>query len=130
MIALMMSTAYTTSGSSSADDAVRAFATLGEQRIVNRSRAFRAGSLTAIAAEVTLDLLGAQLAPEGAVVDAMSVFGEIRILVPPGWRVAVEGTPVGGSIKNKGRGVGTADGPELRVRATAVFGEVKVKRPS
>jgi predicted membrane protein len=125
-----MSTSYTDGDNSTADDVVRAFATLGEQRIVSRSSAFRAGSLTAIASEVTLDLLDAQLAPEGAVVDAMSVLGEIRILVPPGWRVAVDGTPVGGTIKNKGKGAGTADGPQLRVKATAVFGEVKVKRPS
>jgi len=125
-----MSTAYTENDGTSADDAVRAFAALGEQRVVSRSSAFRSGSLTAIASEVTLDLLQAQLAPEGAVVDAMSVFGEIRILVPSDWRVAVGGTPVGGSIKNKGRGTAPADGPELRVNATAVFGEVKVKRPS
>jgi len=127
---MSMSTAYTGGGNSSADDSVRAFATLGEQRIVSRSSAFRAGSLTAIASEVTLDLLDAQLAPEGAVVDAMSVFGEIRILVPPGWRVAVDGTPLAGRIKNRGRSAGSADGPQLRVRATAVFGEVKVKRPA
>jgi predicted membrane protein len=113
-----------------ADDVVRAFVTLGEQRIVSHSDAFRAGSLTAVASEVTLDLLDARLAPEGAVVDAMSVLGEIRILVPPDWRVAVDGTPVGGRIRNRGGRAGTADGPELRVRATAVFGEVKVKRPT
>jgi predicted membrane protein len=126
-----MSTTYTSSDNRSVDDVVRAFAALGERRIVSRSTAFRAGSLTAIAGDVTLDLLGARLAPEGAVVEAASVFGEIKILVPPGWRVAVEGTPVGGRIKNKGvRSAEAADGPELRVRATAVFGEVKVKRAS
>jgi hypothetical protein len=67
-----MFTSYTDGDNRAADDVVRAFATLGEQRIVSRSSAFRAGSLTAIASEVTLDLLDAQLAPEGAVVDAMS----------------------------------------------------------
>lgn len=122
-----MSTPYTSSDNGTADDAVRAFAAMGEQRVVSRSRAFRAGALTAIASEVTLDLLDAQLAPEGAVVDATSVFGAIRILVPSDWRVAVDGTPVGGSIRRKGRGAGTKDGPELRVKATAVFGEVKVR---
>jgi hypothetical protein len=126
----IMSTSHTYGDTSTTDDVVRALAVVGEQRIVSRCAAFRAGSLKTIAGVVTLDLREAHLAPEGAVVDAMSAFGEIRILVPPGWRVAIEGTPVGGSIKNKRGGVETADGPELRVRATAVFGEVKVKRPS
>jgi hypothetical protein len=74
--------------------------------------------------------LDAQLAPEGAVVDATSAFGTIRIVVPAGWQVTVEGTPVGGTIENKrpGGAVETASGPSLRARATAVLGEVKVTR--
>jgi predicted membrane protein len=125
-----MSTTYTSGNSGSDHNVVRAFGVMGEQRIVNRSTALRSGSLTAIASELTLDLVDAQLAPEGAVLDVTSVLGQIRILVPPGWRVAVHGSPVAGSIKNKGGGAETATGPELLVRATAVFGEVKVKRSS
>jgi predicted membrane protein len=81
---------------------------------------------------VTLDLSEAQLAPEGAVVDATSAFGAIDVLVPAGWRVSVGGADVFGGFddETQGDGVEMAAGPELRVRGTTVFGGVTVKHPS
>ncbi len=113
-------------------DVVRAFAAFDEQRLSSRSTAFRAASLTALFSEVTLDLSQAQLAPEGAVIDATSAFGGIDVLVPPGWRVTVEGNHVVGGFDDQTRSdpVETSAGPELRVRGTAVFGDVTVKHPS
>jgi predicted membrane protein len=113
-------------------DVVRAFAAFGGQRIYGSSPTFRAGSLTAFFGSVTLDLTGAQLAPEGAVVDTMAAFGGIEILVPPGWRVSVAGVPIFGGFDDKTReaGVHAAAGPELRVKGTALFGGVTVKHPT
>ena len=113
-------------------DVVRAFAAFDGHRVIGRSTAFRAASLGTLFGDVTLDLSEAQLAPEGAVVDAMSAFGEIEVLVPAGWRVSVAGNRVFGGFHDEtgGGSVEMAVGPEMQVRGTAVFGGVTVKHPS
>ena len=111
-------------------DVVNALAVFGEQRIQSRATAFRTASLRAVFGDVTLDLSEARLAPEGAVIDAMSAFGEIAVVVPEGWRVTVDDTNVGTDLEEPQEAVETATGPELRVRRTGVFGGVTVTRRS
>jgi cell wall-active antibiotic response 4TMS protein YvqF len=97
--------------------------------IRSSAQRFRGASLTAIFGGFTLDLHDVQLAPEGARVQATTVFGGLTVLVPAGWRVTVSGLPVFGgfSDKTKSLGVPAEDAPHLHVDAVAFFGGVEIK---
>ena len=56
----------------------------------------------------------------------MAVFGGIELTVPPGSRVRLSGLSLFGGRELK---VEPGDGPELAVRAIAVFGGVEIKEP-
>lgn len=104
------------------------FALLGGSDIKNHSAHFRHANVSAVFGGATLDLRSAHLDP-GARVDALALFGGVDVIVPPGWRVALDGLPIFGGYEDKT--TGNADLPEdaplLTVSATAIFGGVGVK---
>lgn len=106
---------------------VSAFALFGS--VVRRptTREFRGGDLGAVFGACDLDLRGAGLAPEGAVLEVYALFGGIDVRVPPGWAVEVTGTPILGAFEDNSGAGGAADGPRLTVQGTAIFGGVEVK---
>lgn len=109
-------------------DVVNVFSAFGGQRVASQSQQFRGASLTSFFGGATLDLRQAKLAPDGAVVDAMSAFGGVDILVPEGWPISLSGIPIFGGFDDKtAEGAGPRQGPELKVRGTALFGGVSVK---
>lgn len=64
----------------------------------------------AIAGDVTLDFTRADLPPSGMVeIDAWAIAGHIRIIVPDGAEIELNGTPVLGSIEQKLRGPGSGE---------------------
>ena len=111
------------------DDVVRGAGIFGGPRLASTSQQFRGAALTALFGGVTLDLRQARPVPEGATVTATAAFGGIDILVPRGWNVSVDGTPVFGGVEDKTdrSGPPEPDAPLLRVDAMAVFGGVEVK---
>jgi predicted membrane protein len=96
------------------------------------SKQFRGGAATAIFGEVKLDLRQAELAPGEQRLDVTSVLGGAEVRVPASWNVIVDGTPVLGQVKDKRWPAGAAPpgagsgGSSLRIRGTAVLGEIKV----
>lgn len=98
---------------------------------MSRAQRFEGGSLTALMGAVTLNLTQAQLAPEGAILDVTVVMGGIEIVVPPGWDVHLNGTPIMGAFENKLAAAGPldADAPRLTVRGLALMGGVEVRPP-
>jgi predicted membrane protein len=90
---------------------------------------FRGGSLTAVFGGFTLDLHAAQLAPEGARLQATTILGGLTIVVPRGWRVTISGLPVFGGFSDKTTASGPAPegAPHLQVDAVCLFGGVEVK---
>lgn len=111
------------------EDWVDQLAVFGGVDIRSSARRFRGASLTAIFGGFTLDLHEARLAPEGARVQATTVFGGVTVFVPAGWRVTLSGLPVFGgfSDKTKALGIPPEDAPHLHVDAVAFFGGVEVK---
>jgi hypothetical protein len=102
----------------------------------------------AICGEVTLDFTRADLPPSGEVeIHALAICGEVKIIVPDGADVELEGTPFVGSIEQTFRKKGarewirekvmgdedlpppsrTLEPPLFRIDARAVFGAVKVE---
>lgn len=92
-----------------------------------QSRHLRHTDVSAIFGGSTLDLRQARIDP-GATVDAFALFGGVKVLVPPGWRVELGGLPFLGGLEDKTNGNGNlpADAPVLAVNGTAIFGGVEV----
>jgi LiaF transmembrane domain/Cell wall-active antibiotics response LiaF, C-terminal len=111
------------------DDTVTATGVFGEPKIRTQSKQFRHASLTAFFGGVTLDLRDALPDPSGATITATVAFGGIHVLVPRGWRIVVNGTPIFGGIADKTEPV-TALAPEapaLQVNGLALFGGIEIK---
>ena len=71
----------------------------------------------AICGEVTLDFTRAELPPSGMIeIHAWTICGEIKIVVPDGAEVELEGEPVLGSIEQEVRKKGAAE--RIRERVT------------
>lgn len=115
-------------GTRNASDTVNAVVILGEQRVVSEATAFRRANVTSILGEATLDLRNARLEPAGAMVDSVSVLGELTIVVPRGWRVTSNGMPILGDFQDQtDHSVELPDGsPQLTITGYAILGEVKV----
>lgn len=100
----------------------------------NISRNFKGGSTIAVFGGAEIDLRGAELAPEGAVVDLTAVFGGVDLIVPEHWKVVVTGVPIFGGWSNKTRMEQMPEDKELlsgrpilRVKCVAAFGGVDIK---
>jgi cell wall-active antibiotic response 4TMS protein YvqF len=111
------------------DDVVVASGIFGGPNIVSASQSFRGASLTAVFGGVSLDLRQARLAPQGAAITATAVFGGMDILVPRGWRVAINATPFFGGVDDKTdhSAAPPEEAPVLKIDALTVFGGVDVK---
>jgi hypothetical protein len=89
--------------------------------------------VVSVLGETELDFREARLSEGTTRINAVAVLGEVRILVPPGLRVEVEGSAILGEFED-GDGdtrSGSETGPALHVDGVAVLGEVKVtsRRP-
>lgn len=107
------------------------FAMFAGTKVRNTSEHLTRADATAVFGGVTLDLRQAHIDTEASV-DAIALFGGVDILVPPGWRISIAGTPILGGVDDKTRPSGPlpADAPVLRVNATAIFGGVTVANES
>lgn len=100
----------------------------GGSKIKDRSEHFTHANVSAVFGGATLDLRDAHIDREASV-DAFALFGGVDIVVPHGWRVSLDGTPILGGCEDKTTGDGELgeDAPVLRVHATAIAGGVDVK---
>jgi hypothetical protein len=119
----------TIASGASEGDVVRSTAVFGGPKLVCTAQRFRGAWLTAIFGGITLDLRGAQPAPEGASVNATAAFGGIDVLVPRGWRISIRSTPIFGGVDDKtDHSVPPEpDAPTLHIDAVTVFGGLDVK---
>jgi hypothetical protein len=112
-------------GDVSAGDTLSAFALLGYARKASVSKSFEAADATAIMGGCTLDLRGADVGADGAVIDAFAFWGGIKILVPEGWVVTNKVLPLLGGTDDRSRAVEGA-GKQLLVRGSAIMGGVEI----
>ena len=85
------------------------------------SPAFRGGRVECWFGGGTLDLRGATLHPDGAVLHTQAIFGGGSVIVPPDWVVTTNVVGIGGAGDARGELVPLA-GPQLTIEGTAVFG--------
>jgi len=79
----------------------------------------------AVFGDSTLDMRGAVAGDEIAI-SAVAGFGDVRVMVPAGSRVEISGLALFGSKRSEVIGDPAAGGPIVRVKAWALFGDVKV----
>ena len=106
-----------------------AFAFMRGNERKSDSPAFTGGDLFAFMGGVTLDLRNAKTTPEGAVVDAFTMWGGIEIRVPPDWRVVSEVVPLLGGFEDNTKPSADpgANPNRLIVRGVAIMGGIEVK---
>jgi hypothetical protein len=75
---------------------------------------------------VHLDLRRASLRGR-AVLDTFAMWGGVELVVPEGWAVELQGTPILGGFEDKTRPPLDDNAPRLVVRGVAVMGGVEIK---
>jgi predicted membrane protein len=91
------------------------------------SKNFGGGALTAIFGGVEIDLTGAELGENGAVLDCTAIFGGVEICIPKSWTVDIHSTAIFAGVERKYSNVEGTEGKRLIIDATAIFGGVEVK---
>jgi predicted membrane protein len=98
----------------------------GSRRV--ESQNFRGGKADVVFGSAEIDLRAAKLADGRAELELSVVFGRIEVIVPRDWQVALEGSPVLGSIESrKAPAAGTESAGTLAIRGSAVFGAIEVR---
>jgi len=94
-----------------------------------QSDRFTDGTATAIFGGAKIDLRGAIVPQEGAVLELTAVFGGIDIRIPDNVRVDISGTPLFGGWENKTkRHVENRETtPILKIDCTTIFGGVTIR---
>jgi hypothetical protein len=103
-------------------------ALFGETARKGRYRLTGDTAAVAIFGECTLDLTRAEVTDAETRIDAVAVFGEVTVIVPPGIDVTLEGVAVFGEKRLHGDADPVPGAPTLTVRALATFGAVRVLR--
>ena len=104
----------------------------GERKI--RTPDFRGGEVTAIMGGFEIDLRGAGILGDEAVLEVFTLWGGVEIRVPEDWIVQIQATPILGGISETVTGpsvpAALSSGPRKRlvIRGTAIMGGVEVKR--
>lgn len=111
---------------STAENTVSGTAILGGFKRVVTADDFRGASLTAIMGGCELDLTGATIKEQQAVVDVFAFWGGVELRVPPTWQVQVEATPILGGVEDKTRPTPGAALKRLVIRGQAVMGGVEI----
>ncbi|MGH3350690.1 MAG: DUF1707 SHOCT-like domain-containing protein [Nocardioides sp.] len=88
-------------------------------------------SVSAVLGDANIDLREAQYSAREVVISATSFLGSVKVTVPQNVHVIVEGNGILGDVSAPSAKVPevlTDDSPVVRVRGTAVLGDVTVKR--
>ncbi|PRX92369.1 cell wall-active antibiotic response 4TMS protein YvqF [Allonocardiopsis opalescens] len=86
----------------------------------------------AVMGDVTIDLCDAQVGSDTVEISAAALMGDIKVIVPEGVAVELEGVTVLGDKRDDTSAAPTPAGqarPRVRVRAYTLMGDVKVRHP-
>lgn len=76
---------------------------------------------------IRLDLRESEIPAEGVDIEATAMMGEVRIILPPGLRVEVDGTAIMGEFSDRTSGGADRAAPAVRVHGSAFMGAVRVE---
>jgi hypothetical protein len=98
-----------------------------DNRTVERAGPFAGGTVTAVFADVRLDLRHASLDPAGATVQVTTVFGDVDLEVPDGWKIRVSGPELLGDVNLRTAHRPPEDAPILQLRVATIFGDIDIR---
>ncbi len=116
-------------GTSDRSNRLNLVGVLSEQNVRSEATAFTRASLTSVLGEVKLDLRNATLDPAGAEVDVFCLLGDVKIVVPRGWRVHVDGMPILGDFEDETDHDQHLphNAPELTITGVSILADIDVK---
>lgn len=106
-------------------DARWAIGVFGDSTVSGNWRTGTTTRAAAVFGDSTLDMRAIGPGDEVAV-RAIAGFGDVRVMVPAGSQVEISGFALFGSKRSEMIGDPTGGGPIVRVKAWALFGDVKV----
>ena len=106
---------------------LNAFALMGGVDRKVLTERFRGGEVSAVMGGVVIDLRSAKLAEDRASIDVFAMWGGIDLVVPIGWRVVSEVTPIMGGFEDNTVPATETNAPTLVVRGLVLMGGVEVK---
>lgn len=102
--------------------------TMSGTNFVSTAQGFEGGRITTWSGGTECDLREATLAPGGADIEILNVFGGTDIRVPAGWDVTIDVNALFGGTSGPGTNPGlAADTPELRIHGRVLFGGLSVR---
>jgi hypothetical protein len=110
-------------------DEIDLAAIAASRRIRMRARPFIGATILVAAASVELDLRRVLPAPTGVEISMLMFAGSLRVVTPPGWRVAASVKTKGARVSTPAEGAGD-DAPVLRLEGSAWLSRIEViQRP-
>jgi predicted membrane protein len=93
------------------------------------SKNFKGGTLTAIFGGSEIDLTSAELSTEGAVIDAFTMFGGTKLIVPGSWHIKSDAVSIFGGFNDKRhiKPEPGLDNKKLLIKGFVMFGGVEIK---
>jgi predicted membrane protein len=111
----------------SKEPGIRGFSLLGGQHLTSMSDDFQGGNVSAILGGCKVDLRGANMKTNEAVLEVFTLWGGIEILVPSTWVVQLEGFPILGGFEDKTHPSKESLEKKIIIRGSAIMGGVEVK---
>ncbi len=98
----------------------------GDMRFISPN--FRGGKLTNIFGGSDINLIKANPAHQGCVIDAVVIFGGSNLIVPDDWQIKTEAVSIFGGVSDK-RVMPAAFNPEktLVIKGVVIFGGIEIK---
>ncbi len=93
----------------------------------NVTGVFRHGDLTGILGACEIDLTGAELPPEGAVVEILAFWGGVVLRIPDHWVVDPQLAVLMGAIEDNTKQLPAADGGRLTIKGLALMGGFEIR---
>jgi predicted membrane protein len=106
---------------------VRCFAVMSGTELRPVSRPFRGADLSAVMAGVKLDLTGARMEGDSAVIEIFAFWGGMEIYVPPDWTVSSKVATLMGGFVDKRRPTSTVPTKTLVITGFVVMSGIEVK---
>lgn len=110
-----------------ADSYIRGLAILGGYSRRNHSPDFRGGELTAVMGGCEIDLRGASMEGNEAVIDVFAFWGGMSIKIPEDWVVSVNVVPIMGGVEDATHPVKTGKTKRLVITGYTIMGGAEIK---
>lgn len=109
------------------DSYIRGLAILGGYSRRNHSPDFRGGELTAVMGGCEIDLRGAKMEGDEAVIDIFAFWGGVSIKIPEDWTVSVNVVPIMGGVEDGSHPSKAGKTKRLVITGYAVMGGAEIK---